>query len=217
MERSNECLVTADLPRNLSAVHGLALFEEVLVRQARVLMQDGLTPKVFTYLSLRAFARAAAETSRFRNGRVNNSRVSARTGLSRAVVRKVLRPDFLKSIPLAWAPVDAVMQAWCTDRRFKDYNGIPRTLKIVGRSASFKFLAKLYAGDLPYRAILDEMKALGLAVTEQNSVACIPRVVRKRYARMSLRPRTKAIHLESMADSKHSKNTRKRNRLTSER
>ena len=201
MERSNESLGTADLPRNLSAMRGLAFLEEVLVRQARVLIQDGLTPKVYTYLSLRAFARAAAETSQFRNGRVNNSRVSARTGLSRAVVRKVLRPDFLKSIPLSWAPVDAVMQAWCADQRFKDYNGLPRTLKIVGRRASFKSLAKLYAGDLPYRAILDEMKALGLAVTEQNSVACIPSVVRKRYARMSLRPRN------------HSKDTRKKNSI----
>jgi len=161
-------------------------------------------------------ARAAAETSRFRNGRVNNSRVSARTGLSRAVVRKVLRPDFLRSIPLTWAPVDAVMQAWCADRRFKDYNGIPRTLKIVGRRTSFQSLAKLYAGDLPYRAILDEMKALGLAVTKQNSVACIPSVVRKRYARMSLRPRTKAIHLRSIVDSSHAKHTRKKNQLTSE-
>jgi Family of unknown function (DUF6502) len=216
MERSHERLVTANLPRNLSAVNGLTLFEEVLVRQARVLIRDGLTPKVFAYLSLRAFARAAAETSRFRNGKVNNSRVSARTGLSRAVVRKVLRPDFLKSIPLTWAPVDAVMQAWCADRRFKDYNGIPRTLKIVGKKASFQSLAKLYAGDLPYRAILDEMKALGLAVTKQNSVACIPSVVRKRYARMSLRPRTKAIHLRSIVDSSHTKLTRKKNQLTSE-
>ena len=64
---------------------------------------------------------------------------------SRSVIRKVLRPDFLKSIPLFWAPIDSVMQGWCSDRGFKDDNGIPRTLMVVGGKASFKTLAKLYA------------------------------------------------------------------------
>jgi hypothetical protein len=212
MKRSNEPLVTASLPLNLSSVHRHAALEKALLRQARELIEHGLTPKAFAYVALRAFALAAAETSRLRNGRVNNSRVAARTGLSRSVVRKVLRPDFLKSIPLSWAPIDSVMQGWCSDRRFKDNNGIRRTLTIVGSKASFKSLAKLYAGELPYRAILDEMKSLGLVVTKQSSVAYVPEVVRKRYARMSEHPQTKTIHRESIVGLSHRKSAGKRNR-----
>jgi hypothetical protein len=207
MKRSNGRLVTANLPVNLSAVHGHAALERALLRQARELIQHGVTPKVFACVALRAFARAAAETSRLRNGRINNSRVAARTGLSRSVVRKVLRSDFLKSVPLSWAPIDSVMRGWCSDRRFQDSNGIPRILRIVGSRASFKSLAKLYAGELPYRAILDEMKSLGLAVTKQNKVAYVPRVVRKRYARMSVHPQAKAIRRESIVGLNHRKSS----------
>ena len=212
MKSSKERLATANLPLNLTYVHGHAALEKALLRQAQELIEHGLTPKVFACVAVRAFALAAAETSRLRNGRVNKSRVSARTGLSRSVIRKVLRPDFLKSIPLSWAPIDCVMQGWFSDRRFKDNNGIPRTLMVVGGKASFKTLAKLYAGELPYRAILDEMKSLGLAVTEENSVACVPRSVRRRYARMSVHPRAKASHRESIVALSRGESTRKKNR-----
>lgn len=194
MKGSDKRLVRAKLPPNLASVHGYAALEKALLGQARELMKHGLTPKVFARVALRAFALAAAETSRLRNGRVNNSRVAARTGLSRSVVREALRPDFLKSITSSLAPIDSVLQGWFLDRRFIDDKGLPKTLAIVGSRASFKSLAKLYAGELPYRAILDEMKSLGLAVTEQNSVVCVPWVVRKRYGRMSSYFKAKGIH-----------------------
>lgn len=212
MKRSHERLVTANLPLNLSSVNGHAALERALLRQARKLIERGLTPKTFSCVALRAFALAAAETSRLRNGRVNNSRVAARTGLSRSVVRKVLQPAFLQSISVSWAPIDSVMQGWCSDRRFIDSNGVPRTLTIERGRGSFKSLAKLYAGELPYRAVLDELKSLGLAVTEHNSVACVSGVVRKRYARLCAHPQAKAIHRKFIGGLNHQKSAGNGNR-----
>src|SRR5947209_3539605 len=69
----------------------LALLQ-LLQEFAATLLTRGMTPRLFGELTRWAFVRAAAERSRMRNGRVNHSRVAAQTGLSRADVKRLLRP-----------------------------------------------------------------------------------------------------------------------------
>ena len=143
------------------------LVMDLLLELARGLLPARITPKLFSQLARRAFARAAADSARLRNGRINYSRISAQTGLTRADVRQLLENVSDRSDLKSAAPIDKVIRGWRTDKRFRGQSGRPMRLKIVGRSPSFAQLAKKYAGDIPHRAILEEMRESG-AVRQSN-------------------------------------------------
>jgi hypothetical protein len=55
-----------------------------------------------------------------------------------------------------------VAQGWLADSSFLERNGRPKTLRLVGGNASFDGLVRKYSGDIPTRAMLNEMKRLVL-------------------------------------------------------
>jgi len=180
------------IPRNLTEFRGFAALQFFLLAQAKALTDFGITPRSLAILTSHAFARAAAETSRLQNGRLNYSRIAARTGLKRAVVRQLLSAEGLAKTRMSWAPTDAVLQAWCTDRRFCDASGAPKRLNIGGKN-SFKMLTGEYARDLPYRAILEELKLLGAVNARNGTVSLVARALRERYTYRSLSVATRKI------------------------
>lgn len=147
---------------------GLAVGMSRLLRElALPLLKAGITPKKIAEIAADAFVEAACGASTMRNGRVNQSRVAVLTGLSRAEVRRLM-----KSQPASTAGKQSrtarVIDGWTSDRRFLDPTGQPRTLKIRGRGNTFESLVKLFAGDVPHRAVLEELRSLR-AVKESNS------------------------------------------------
>jgi hypothetical protein len=144
---------------------------EFLTALASLLVQHGVTTKQFGELSRWAFAKAAANTSRLKNGKINRSRIAAKTGLSRADVGRLLRGSqtFLRA---PCTPLAQVLDGWREDSRFTDRSGRPRSLPITGRGASFATLAANYAKDIPHRAVLEELLGMG-AVREKNGVVTI--------------------------------------------
>jgi Family of unknown function (DUF6502) len=142
--------------------------QELLNALASLLVDHGVTAREFGELSRKAFVNAAAAKSRLKNGKVNRSRVAARTGLSRADVGRLLR-----GLPAAsrapHAPLERVLAGWRENKQFTDRFGRPRPLKIPGKGTSFATLAAIYAKDLPRRAVLDELISMG-AVRTQNGV-----------------------------------------------
>ena len=134
--------------------------QEFLTELALVLLPRGMTPKRFSELARCAFVNAAADISRLRNGRVNHSRVAAQTGLTRADVKRLLRYSGLTSPTLGQTPVEKVIHGWRADRRF-GVRGRPRALAISGPRASFADLVRKYGGDVPHRAVLDELQRIG--------------------------------------------------------
>jgi Family of unknown function (DUF6502) len=169
---------------------GNAVIRELLLELALTLLPRGITPKTFSELSRYAFAYAAAKISQQSNRRVNYSRVAAITGLSRADVRRLLmNGDSVSSIgPSAQMPIERVLNGWRMDRRFVDKQGDPKQLKISDSPNSFALLVKLYGGDVPHRAILDELKRIGAVRREGNDVILamkrVPRP-RDRFASLS--------------------------------
>ena len=126
-----------------------------------MLLPRGITPRRFNELARYAFVRAATKRSRFRNGRVNYSRVAAQTGLSRADVKRLLASDVLDAFRSAHAPTERVINGWRTDRVFADKFGRPRRLRITGSRTSFASLVRKYGGDVTHRAVLDELRRTG--------------------------------------------------------
>jgi hypothetical protein len=148
-------------------VRGASSLQQLLEELAFVLLARGMTPKTFSELSRSAFVQAAAARSRLRNGRVNHSRVAAQTGLTRADVKRVLDQDRSEtSLVPGQTAVERVMSGWLTDRLFCRRVGEPKSLRISGTNASFNILARKYAGDVPSRAVLDELERIGAVIVD---------------------------------------------------
>jgi|SRR5581483_2858838 len=149
----------------LNAARGQSLLQDLLIELAIVLVPRGVTPKQFSGLTKHAFVHAAAAASQFRNGRVNQSKVAILTGLRRAEVRKLLRGGASrnKRRVSSESAIETVLAGWCTDRHFVGEDGTPKSLSLSNGPSSFARLVKRYGGDLPHRAVSDELCRLGVA------------------------------------------------------
>lgn len=150
-----------------TSLRGTAVLQELLVELAFVLLPRGMTPKRFGELARFAFVRAATERSRLRNGRVNYSRVAAQTGLSRADVKRLLKSDVFNFNRVAHAPTERVANGWRADPLFANASARRKGLPIAGPGVSFANLVRKYGGDVPHRAVLDELRRIG-AVTDDG-------------------------------------------------
>ena len=161
---------------------------DLLLGLAKHLLPAGITPRYFGELAYRAFVEAAADISRCRNGRVNRSRVAVLTALRRAEVTRLLLERGTSS-PLYGAyqqRTDRVIAAWIADRRYVDARGLPRTLPLQGRS-SFTTLVKEFAGDVPPRAVIEELRRLHVVRENRGCMNLIgSRRVSKRSADQAL-------------------------------
>ena len=156
------------------SVRGASVLQELLTELAFMLLPRGMTPKRFGELARSAFVQAAANMSKLRNGKVNHSRIAAQTGLSRANVKRLLRSNVFDSVRPDQTPVRRVINGWRTDRKFVNRVGRPKRLKISGSSVSFISLVKKYGGDVPHRAVLDELRRIGAVNGDRDSVQLQP-------------------------------------------
>lgn len=158
--------------RPASLVSRDVVLKELLTALAGVLLQSGITPKHFGELANQAFVGAAATFSKFRNGAVNRSRVAVITGLSRTEVRRLLmeQPSSRRLTPIKQNRAERVVSGWISDRKFLDGQGRPHRLPVAGSRVSFSSLVKKYGGDVPHRAVLDELRRLGLVRQVQNKL-----------------------------------------------
>jgi hypothetical protein len=164
-----------------ASLRGDAVLQRLLSGLAGALIARGVTPRAFSELARRAFVCAAAANSRFNNGKVNCSRVAARTGLSRTEIRKLLKGLTTDLTRLYPTPLDQVISGWCNDRRFADSAGRPRPLQISRPGVSFATLAKAYAPDIPHRAILEELKISGAVRVLDRTVSLLPRACSRHH------------------------------------
>ena len=149
---------------------GVTLLRQLLTELAYVLLPRGMTPKRFSDLARYAFVQAAADISRLRNGRVNHSRVAAQTGLTRAEVKRLLMEAIHDTTSHSDTPLEKVIYAWRTDREFVTRKGRPKTLRLAGSKNSFARLVKKHGGDVPYRAVLDELRRVRAVSESRDTV-----------------------------------------------
>jgi hypothetical protein len=155
-------------PSNPNITHSL---HKLLCKLAVPLLGVGITPRQFSEIAANAFVKAACNASTLRNGRVNQSRVAVLTGLSRPEVRKALRAAGFPRVTTRQRPRTLrVIDGWQSDSRFLDSEGRPRELRLKGTRASFTTLTRKYAGDVPYRAVLDELQRMKVVRISQGCV-----------------------------------------------
>jgi hypothetical protein len=151
-------------------IRGAAVLQNLLTELALVLLPRGMTPKWFGELARSAFVQAAADISRLRNGRVNQSRVAALTGLTRADVKRLLQQKTFESHKRGSSAVERVVEAWRNDPEFAIEPGRSKQLWISGRRGSFAHLVRKHGGDVTHRAVLDELRRVGAVEDLDGSV-----------------------------------------------
>ena len=130
---------------------------------AHILLRNGISYKTFSDLAKYVFVDVAAKEFAIKNRKQSTSRISVITGLSRREVmrvRKMPSPDITESIE-KHNRAARVIAAWRREKEFLGTEGKPAPLPMEGDNSSFSELVKHFSGNVPPRAILDELLHVG--------------------------------------------------------
>ena len=137
---------------------------------ARILLRHNVSFLTFSDLAKRVFVEVAEETFPPQGRKQSDSRIAMLTGLSRKEVLRVKRlPHPSDDEAMAQQERSTrVISGWTRDPRFLDAEGDPLPLHFDGQEGSFCDLARRYSGDIPPRAVLDELFRVGLAERQED-------------------------------------------------
>lgn len=130
---------------------------------ARILLRNGVPFGTFVEVAKRVYVDMAMAELDIPGRKQSVSRASIITGLSRKEVSRI------KALPNQsdteaverYNRAARVISGWVRDRRFADRTGKPADLPLEGRGATFTELVKRYSGDVPARAVRDELLRVG--------------------------------------------------------
>lgn len=130
-----------------------------------------------------AYLRAAMDTVLPHDRRVNVSRLSVATGMTRKEVSALLNSSMGTqqggSRRSGEQRALRVLRGWWTDPRFQNRNGYPDVLSYRGPKKSFVILVKLYGGDVTPKSVLRELERMNIVGTTQSGALRV-RARRKR-------------------------------------
>jgi hypothetical protein len=158
-----------DASNKLSSVLATAVLR-LLEPLVRVLLRNGMSFNAFSDLARRAYVESAMREFGIPGKKQTVSRVSVLTGLSRKDVQRILGAQGIADSGEArerYNRAARVIAGWVRDQEFADAAGEPAALAPDGPGASFGQLVKRYSGDVPARAVLDELLRVG-AVQRQD-------------------------------------------------
>jgi hypothetical protein len=131
---------------------------------ARVLIRNGLTLPAFVELAKRAWVDVALGDFTIPGRKPSISRASLLTGLTRKDVQRLVDARGDADAEAARAAPDhraaRVIAGWVYEADYGDA-GAPRDLAFDGDGATFSTLVRRYGGDVPPRAVLDELLQVG--------------------------------------------------------
>jgi hypothetical protein len=124
-----------------------------------MLLRNGVSFVSFADLAKWVYIDVAAKEFGIQGRKQTISRISIITGLSRREVMRVRKlpiPDRMTSQE-SHNRAARVIAAWRRERTFLDDNGNPRPLPFDGAGTTFVTLVNRFSGNVPPRAILDEL------------------------------------------------------------
>ena len=142
----------------------------------RVLLRHGVPFTAFEQLAKRVYVEVALREFGIPGKKPSISRVSILSGLTRKDVQRLLQEDETATEGARAAegagrePLNRavrVLSAWGREAEYLDPAGRPAALPLHGETASFAALVRAHSGDMPVRALLDELLRVG-AVRERD-------------------------------------------------
>jgi hypothetical protein len=141
----------------------LAAIYKLLLPLVRILLRQGVPCGSFIELAKRAYVEIAEHDFSLSGKKQTDSRISVLTGLTRKEV-KLIRENSLHPPDDSAARYNRaarVISGWIQDRCFLDGWGEPMILPLEGEGATFSRLVNSHGGDVPVRAVLDELQRVG--------------------------------------------------------
>lgn len=129
----------------------------------RVLLRYQVPFSVFEELAKHVYVQTAMEDFGIPNKKPTLSRASILTGLTRKdVQRLVAEPEPLRAVSQdGYNRAARVLTGWTRDPDFRAIDGSPAALDPQEGPASFAELVRRHSGDMPARAVLDELLRVG--------------------------------------------------------
>jgi hypothetical protein len=144
---------------------------------ARLLIKNGIGYREFSDVCKATFVEVASTDHGIRGRKTNMSRVAVMTGLSRKEVKKIrdaLAVGESEMILRARRP-ELVLSAWHSDPDFITKNGAPLRIRYDGPGPNFKNLVARVGGDIPPKAMLNELLRAGSVVQEGEKLRAVSR------------------------------------------
>jgi len=137
--------------------------EALLEPLVRLLIRNGMPHGALAEIAKRVYVRVAEDEERIAGRKQTVSRMSVLTGLTRKEIARLLKEPSADGAELTAQHHRAarVITGWIRDARFLDARGEPRALALEGDDDSFAALVKAFSGDVPHRAVLDELVRVG--------------------------------------------------------
>ena len=137
----------------------LSATTKLLYPLIRILLRNGISHGVFSDLAKYVYVDVAGEESGIPGKKQTISRISVITGLNRREVGRVkgLTPFQETEEVKRYNRAARVIGGWIRDKRFLDSRGRPKVIPFDGTGVSFTELVKKFSGNIPVRAILDEL------------------------------------------------------------
>lgn len=150
---------------------------QILRPLVRVLLRHGVPYGAFAELAQRAYVETAAAEFGIPGRKQTDSRVATLTGLTRKRVAELrggpADPD--GDAAERYNRAARVIGGWVRDPRYADPRRGPRPLALDGEGATFAELVRRYSGDVPVRAVLDELLRVGAAERTASGVKLLAR------------------------------------------
>lgn len=139
----------------------------------RILLRQGMSFAEFAELAKREYMEIAWDEFTPEGARPSDSRVAIMTGLTRKEVKRLRESRDEHSAPTRQHKNRAsrVLSGWHRDPDYCGEDGAPRCLTMDEGKFNFSTLVKQYSGDMPPRAMLDELERVGaVSVLEDGRI-----------------------------------------------
>lgn len=130
----------------------------------RILIRYGVTYGMYAEIGKQLYVEVAMEELTGAGKKPSKSKAAVLTGLTRKEIARVqeLPPMSDDQIGERHNRAIRVVTEWLRNDAYTDDEGNPRPLQVEGEEGSFSSLVKKYGGDIPVRAMLDELVRVGI-------------------------------------------------------
>lgn len=136
---------------------------QILKSLLRILYRKGVAFGEFNQLVKQVYVEVCEEALQQVGERPTTSRIAITSGLTRKEVARLRQDNTAESgATHSYNRGIRVLTGWLQDPEFQDAHGQPALLAQQGEGSSFATLVSRYSGDMPYRAMLQEMERLGV-------------------------------------------------------
>jgi len=141
-----------------------AAVERVLRPMFRILLRNHMSFKAFLDIAKHTYVEVAADEFGIPGRKQSVSRVALLSGLTRKEVQRLLDAPAADDAEAGerYNRAARVVAGWVRDKDFSDAQGSPKVLSLQDGSASFAELVRRFSGDIPFRAVLDELLRVGV-------------------------------------------------------